>query len=144
MPSSQRLNGILWGWGETDSWKKPEAKNLVTLSLQAVDCSTVVSANKEMSSILAVYKPKCRQNFPTGLFYREAEKCFGICMFFHGPSELVGDSFVCWKGDEFGTPLQLLVYDRILRTCAVCTVQCAVHLLNPTTAQWQVTHFNKR
>jgi hypothetical protein len=25
--------GILWGWGETDSWKKPEAKNLVTLSL---------------------------------------------------------------------------------------------------------------
>jgi hypothetical protein len=20
-------NGILWGWGETDSWKKPEAKN---------------------------------------------------------------------------------------------------------------------
>jgi hypothetical protein len=27
------LNGVLWGWGETDSWKKPEAKNLVTLSL---------------------------------------------------------------------------------------------------------------
>ena len=27
------LNGILWSWGETDSWKKPEAKNLVTLSL---------------------------------------------------------------------------------------------------------------
>ncbi len=27
------LNGILWVWGETDSWKKPEAKNLVTLSL---------------------------------------------------------------------------------------------------------------
>ncbi len=27
------LNGILWGWGETDAWKKPEAKNLVTLSL---------------------------------------------------------------------------------------------------------------
>jgi hypothetical protein len=27
------LNGILWGWGETDSWKKPEAKNLVALSL---------------------------------------------------------------------------------------------------------------
>jgi hypothetical protein len=26
-------NGILWGWGETDSWKKPKAKNLVTLSL---------------------------------------------------------------------------------------------------------------
>ncbi len=26
-------NGILWGWGETDWWKKPEAKNLVTLSL---------------------------------------------------------------------------------------------------------------
>ncbi len=26
------LNGILWGWGETDSWKEPEAKNLVTLS----------------------------------------------------------------------------------------------------------------
>ncbi len=26
-------NGILWGWGETDSWKKPEAKILVTLSL---------------------------------------------------------------------------------------------------------------
>jgi hypothetical protein len=26
-------NGILWGWGETDSQKKPEAKNLVTLSL---------------------------------------------------------------------------------------------------------------
>jgi hypothetical protein len=24
---------ILWGWGETDSSKKPEAKNLVTLSL---------------------------------------------------------------------------------------------------------------
>ncbi len=22
-------NGILWGWGETDSWKEPEAKNLV-------------------------------------------------------------------------------------------------------------------
>ncbi len=27
------LNEILWGWEETDSWKKPEAKNLVTLSL---------------------------------------------------------------------------------------------------------------
>ncbi len=27
------LNGILWGWGETDSWTEPEAKNLVTLSL---------------------------------------------------------------------------------------------------------------
>ncbi len=27
------LNGILWVWGETDSWKKPEEKNLVTLSL---------------------------------------------------------------------------------------------------------------
>ncbi len=26
-------NGILWGWGETDWRKKPEAKNLVTLSL---------------------------------------------------------------------------------------------------------------
>ncbi len=26
-------NGILWGWGETDWWKKPEAKNLLTLSL---------------------------------------------------------------------------------------------------------------
>jgi hypothetical protein len=26
-------NGILWGWGETDSSKKPEAKKLVTLSL---------------------------------------------------------------------------------------------------------------
>ncbi len=26
-------NGILWGWGETDSWKKSESKNLVTLSL---------------------------------------------------------------------------------------------------------------
>jgi hypothetical protein len=26
-------NGILWGLGETDSWKKLEAKNLVTLSL---------------------------------------------------------------------------------------------------------------
>jgi hypothetical protein len=24
---------ILWGWGEVDSSKKPEAKNLVTLSL---------------------------------------------------------------------------------------------------------------
>ncbi len=31
--NSNGLNGILWGWGETDSWKKPEAKNLVTLSL---------------------------------------------------------------------------------------------------------------
>jgi hypothetical protein len=27
------LHVILWGGGETDSWKKPEAKNLVTLSL---------------------------------------------------------------------------------------------------------------
>jgi hypothetical protein len=26
-------NGILWGWVETDSWKKPEEKNLVILSL---------------------------------------------------------------------------------------------------------------
>jgi hypothetical protein len=26
-------NAILWGWGETNSRKKPEAKNLVTLSL---------------------------------------------------------------------------------------------------------------
>ncbi len=24
---------LLWGWGETDSTKKPEAKNLVALSL---------------------------------------------------------------------------------------------------------------
>ncbi len=29
------LNGIHWGWGETDSWKEPAAKNLVTeLSLE--------------------------------------------------------------------------------------------------------------
>jgi hypothetical protein len=27
------LNGIFWGWGETDLLKQPEAKNLVTLSL---------------------------------------------------------------------------------------------------------------
>ena len=27
------LNGILRGLGETDSWKKPEVKNLVALSL---------------------------------------------------------------------------------------------------------------
>ncbi len=27
------FNGILWGCGETDSWKEPEVKNLVTLSL---------------------------------------------------------------------------------------------------------------
>jgi hypothetical protein len=26
-------NGILWDWGEIDSWKKPEVENLVTLSL---------------------------------------------------------------------------------------------------------------
>jgi hypothetical protein len=26
-------NAILWGWGEADSSKKPEGKNLVTLSL---------------------------------------------------------------------------------------------------------------
>jgi hypothetical protein len=26
-------NAILWGWWEADSSKKPEAKNLVTLSL---------------------------------------------------------------------------------------------------------------
>ncbi len=26
-------NEILWGWGETNWWKKQEAKNLVTLSL---------------------------------------------------------------------------------------------------------------
>jgi hypothetical protein len=26
-------NAILWGWGEADSSKKPEAKNLVTQSL---------------------------------------------------------------------------------------------------------------
>jgi hypothetical protein len=30
-------NGILWGWGVTDSEKKPEAKNLVTLSLSSQD-----------------------------------------------------------------------------------------------------------
>ena len=28
-------NAILWGWGKTDSSKKPEAKNLVTLSLKS-------------------------------------------------------------------------------------------------------------
>ncbi len=27
-------NRILWSWGKTDSWKKPEAKSLVTLSLK--------------------------------------------------------------------------------------------------------------
>ncbi len=26
-------NGILWGWAETDPWKKPEAKSLVALTL---------------------------------------------------------------------------------------------------------------
>ncbi len=26
-------NGILWGWGETDLWKRPEVESLVTLSL---------------------------------------------------------------------------------------------------------------
>jgi hypothetical protein len=29
----KRAKWILWGWGETDSSKQPEAKNLVTLSL---------------------------------------------------------------------------------------------------------------
>jgi hypothetical protein len=41
LPISPRLlekirngpNGTLWGGGETDSLKKPEVKNLVTLSL---------------------------------------------------------------------------------------------------------------
>ncbi len=28
-------SAILWGWGETDSSKKPEAKNLVTLSFKS-------------------------------------------------------------------------------------------------------------
>ncbi len=32
------LNGILWGWGETDSRKKPEAKNHVTLSFKVAVC----------------------------------------------------------------------------------------------------------
>jgi hypothetical protein len=31
--NSNGPNAILWGWGEADSSKKPEAKNLVTLSL---------------------------------------------------------------------------------------------------------------
>ncbi len=26
------LMGILWGWGKTDSWKKPEVENLMTMS----------------------------------------------------------------------------------------------------------------
>ncbi len=30
--NSKQPNGILWGWGETDSGKKPEAKKLLTLS----------------------------------------------------------------------------------------------------------------
>ncbi len=29
-------NGILWGWGQTDTRKKPEAKKLVTLSLYVI------------------------------------------------------------------------------------------------------------
>jgi hypothetical protein len=33
-------NAILWGWGETDSSKKPEAKNLVTLSLKIKNLRT--------------------------------------------------------------------------------------------------------
>jgi hypothetical protein len=33
------LNGILWGWGETDSWKEPEAKKLVALSLSEDTCT---------------------------------------------------------------------------------------------------------
>jgi hypothetical protein len=36
------LNGILWGCGETDSWKKPEAIYLVTMSL--FSCSMPCSA----------------------------------------------------------------------------------------------------
>ncbi len=31
--NSKRSKWNTLGWGETDSWKKPEAKNLVTLSL---------------------------------------------------------------------------------------------------------------
>ncbi len=41
------LTGILWGWGETDSWKEPDAKNLVTLSLLGTsivwDCPSTIS-----------------------------------------------------------------------------------------------------
>ncbi len=36
--NSKQFNGILWGWGETDSWKKPEAKNLLTLYLEMQLC----------------------------------------------------------------------------------------------------------
>ncbi len=32
-------NGILWGWGETDWWMKPGARNLVTLSLLRISSS---------------------------------------------------------------------------------------------------------
>jgi hypothetical protein len=32
-------NGILWGWGKTDSGKNPEAKYLVTLSLFWIETS---------------------------------------------------------------------------------------------------------
>jgi hypothetical protein len=35
------LNGILWSLGETDSWKKPEAKNLCPFKLHALAVSLV-------------------------------------------------------------------------------------------------------
>ncbi len=52
------LNGILWGWGETDSWKEPEAKNLVTLSLKAALYSVYL-----MNNLLG--KTKCTKVFLT-------------------------------------------------------------------------------
>ncbi len=44
-------NGILRGSGETDSWKKPEVENLVTLSLQhyiVTDSTTLQRKNSEI------------------------------------------------------------------------------------------------
>jgi hypothetical protein len=45
--------GILWGWGKTDSSKKPEAKNLVTLFLYFVN-NNVADLDQHGSTFIVV------------------------------------------------------------------------------------------
>jgi hypothetical protein len=53
-------NGILWVWGENDPRKKPEAKNLVTLSLYvaAPYFSLDAPQNRKAATCLVMPHPK--------------------------------------------------------------------------------------
>ncbi len=60
-------NAILWGWGETDSSKKPEAKNLVTLSLKRRETGRLEKNSHAETQVKRDMQPGVNSQWPQGL-----------------------------------------------------------------------------